>query len=298
MNIKTYLKTFRIIFYKYMFCFFSDEKFIKVQYFMRTKEKLPVERKTFNEKIQSYKIEYKNDLMKQCVDKIEVRQYIKNVLGDDVADKILIPLLDFNDNIEQIEFEKLPSKFILKLSNGSSFNKIVYKKEKENLKKIKRDFKFYSKAEYFYYGREWAYKNVKNRFLVEELLDFDGQIPDDYRFFCFNGKVEFITVDTNSVVGGQKNTNYNRNIYDRDWNPVDAEINYPKAKKDVSKPIKLMELVDIAEKLSKPFPHVRVDFYYFNEKIYFGELTFYHASGYQEFRPNKFALEVGDKFIL
>ena len=297
MKIKPFLKTIRIKMYEYIFFFLSDEKYVKIQYRLRTKKKLDLNNlTTFNEKLQGYKLTYKNELMHQCVDKIAVRDYLTEILGEEQATNILIPLLDYKDKIEEINFEKLPEKFILKLSNGSSFNKIVYNKSTENINKIKKDFNFYSKAEYFYYGREWAYKNVENRFLIEELLDFNGEIPDDYRFFCFDGKVEFITVDSNSISDGEKNTNYNRNIYDVHWKPIDAEINYERSSKEVNKPKKLKEMIEIAEKLSKPFPHVRVDFYYFNEKIYFGELTFYHASGYQEFRPLSFSERIGTTF--
>lgn len=294
MKLKPYLKTIRIVIYKYLFYFISDKRFLKIQYYLRTKKKLDLTSTiTFNEKIQDYKVNYKNELMKICVDKIEVRKYVEESLGEKQAREILIPLLAYSENINEINFEALPSKFILKLSNGSSFNKIVYDKDNTDINKIKREFKFYSLAEYYYYAREWAYKGVKNRFLVEELLDFKGNIPDDFRFFCFEGNVEFITVDTNSISDGAKNTNYNRNIYDRDWNPINGEINYKRGDHEVLKPEKLKELIEIAEKLSKPFPHVRVDFYYFDNRIYFGELTFYHASGYQEFRPLEFAKQVG-----
>ncbi|MFW3587251.1 ATP-grasp fold amidoligase family protein [Vagococcus fluvialis] len=298
MNVKPFLKTIRIIVYKYLFFMLSDEQFIKIQYKIRTKSKLNIKNPTtYNEKIQNYKIEYKNPIMKKCVDKIEVRNFVHERLGKDRAEEILIPLLWSSETTQNIDFDKLPNQFILKLSNGSSFNKIVYDKNKVNTYWLKAMFNFYSKAEYYYYGREWAYKDIKNRFLIEELLDFKGKIPNDYRFFCFNGKVKFITVDSNSITKGAKNTNYNRNLYNTEWEELQSEIHYEKASKGIEKPKKLKEMLEISELLSEGFPHVRVDFYYFDEKIYFGELTFYHASGYQEFRPFEFGREVGDYFI-
>lgn len=273
--------------------FINDRKFIEKQYKRRTGEKLDIDNPiTYNEKLQWMKLFYKNPLLNKCVDKYLVREYVHKKLGED---NILIPLIGVYNNVNEINFDQLPDNFIMKLTNGSSFNHICYKKTDKEIKKIKSKFRNWIKLDYYSYGREWAYKNVKNRILCEELLTpSSGNPPEDFRFFCFNGKVKVISVDIDSVVNGVKNSNYFRNLYTCEWERIDARIEYPnKVGYDVPKPKRLEDMVRIAEKLSEDFPAVRVDLYYFDEKIYFGELTFYHSSGYQKFEPRSFAEEMG-----
>lgn len=274
----------------------SDKEFIQKQYKQKTGEELNLETpKTYNEKIQWMKLNYKNPTLKKCVDKYEVRDYIREKLGN-YGNEILIPLIGVYENIDDVDFEKLPNEFIMKLTNGSSFNHICKNKNKSEINRIKKKFKKWIKLDYYAYGREWAYKDVKNRIICEKLLKpLSGNIPEDYRFFCFNGKVEFITIDIDSVVDGIKNSYYYRNLYSRDWNKINATIQYPnKPDYDVEKPKKLDQMINIAEKLSEDFPAVRVDLYYFDEKIYFGELTFYHSSGYQNIEPKSFSEMIGE----
>lgn len=277
--------------------FISDEKFVTQQYKRRTGEKLDLENpKTFNEKIQWLKLNYHNDVLHTCVDKFEVRNYV----GDRIKDNILIKNYGIYDKFEDIDFGKLPDKFILKLTNGSSFNYICKNKNQKEIRKMKRRFKKWLNIDYYLYGREWAYKGVKNRIVCEELLEpSSGNPPEDYRFFCFNGKVEAISVDYDSVINGVKNSNYKRNIYNRECEKINAQIEYPnKEGVTLEKTDGINKMIEYAEILSKDFPHVRVDFYYFDNKIYFGELTFYHSSGYQTFKPKEFELLLGEKIEL
>lgn len=288
------LKTLSLKFAEMKLKFVEDKSFIERQYKRKTGKKLNLDKPvTYNEKLQWLKLYYKNPVMNTCVDKYAVRNYVLEKVGDP---KILIPLIGVYDNIDEVDFMNLPNEFIMKLTNGSSFNYICHNKTDKEIKKIKARFKKWIKLNYYALGREWAYKDVKNRIICEELLEpSSGESPEDYRFFCFNGKVEVITVDTDSVINGVKTSNYYRNLYTRDWNRIDATIEYPNiTTHDLPKPQKLNEMINIAEKLSEDFPSVRVDFYYFDEKIYFGELTFYHASGYQEIRPYEFAKQMGD----
>lgn len=277
--------------------FMTDEEFIKKQYKIRTGTELNLEKpQTFNEKIQWLKLNYHNEILHTCVDKYEVRKFV----NDNISDKILVENYGVYDRFEDIDFEKLPNKFIMKLTNGSSFNYICKNKNEKEIRKMKRRFKKWMKIDYYLYGREWAYKGVKNRIICEELLEpLSGNPPEDYRFFCFDGKVEAISIDYDSVINGVKNSNYKRNIYNRECNKIEAEIEYPN-KKDVKleKTNEIQKMIKYAEILSKGFPHVRVDFYYFDKKIYFGELTFYHSSGYQKFKPESFAIEMGNKIKL
>ena len=273
----------------------NDKEFIRKQYYSRTGKKLNLKNPvTFNEKLQWLKLYYHNPLLHTCVDKYAVRDYVKKKL-DGKYGNILIPCYGVYDDIDEVDFSKLPREFIMKLTNGSSFNYICYHKNRKEIKKMKTRFRHWCKQDYYTYGREWAYKGVPNRIVVEKLLKpSNGNPPEDFRFFCFDGKVKAISVDIDSVINGVKQANYYRNIYDSNWNRIKGRIEYPnKEDADVPKPKQLETLVAIAEKLSEDFPAVRVDLYYFDEKIYFGELTFYHSSGYQNFEPEEFAVWMG-----
>lgn len=274
----------------------NDRDFIIRQYKLRTGLELDLDHpQTYNEKIQWMKLYYRDPLLHQCVDKYEVRNYVKQKLHGDEYDDILIPCYGLYESIEDVDFDALPEEFIVKLTNGSSFNYVCYKKTEKEIRKIKTRFKKWCRQDYYTYGREWAYKGVPNRIVIEELLKpSNGNPPEDYRFFCFDGKVKAISVDIDSVVNGVKQANYYRNIYDSSWNRIPGRIEYPN-KNDIEAvcPRQLDKLVKIAEILSEDFPAVRVDLYYFDEKIYFGELTFYHSSGYQKFSPREFAVQMG-----
>lgn len=271
---------------------YSDEKFIIRQYKRRTGKVLDINNpKTFNEKIQWLKINYKNEIMHACVDKYEVRNIVKEKIGED----ILIKNYGVWDKFEDINFDELPNEFILKLTNGSSFNYICTNKTKREIRKMRRRFKMWQKVDYYKYAKEWAYKGVKNRIICEELLKpSSGEPPNDYRFFCFNGKVHCFSVDYDSVVNGIKTSDYKRNIYTVDGNKMDAVIKYPN-KKEIKeeKNALIKKMIEYAEILSKGFPQARIDFYCFDGKIYFGEITFYHASGYQKMYPASFEVELG-----
>lgn len=275
--------------------YIDDEKYIKQQYKRKTGKSLNLDEIiTYNEKIQWMKLNYKNPLLNQCVDKFEVRNYVSKKIEN--AETMLIPMIGVYDSIEDVDFEKLPKQFIMKLTNGSSFNYICLDKNRAEIDKIKRRFKSWIKLNYYTIGREWAYKDVKNRIICEELLlSESGNPPEDYRFFCFGGQLKFVAVDMESVKNGKKNSDYYRNLYGRNWDFINAEIEYPNDIQNIhTKPACFEEMIDVAEKLAEDFPAVRVDFYYLNNKYYFSELTFYHASGYQNIKPLDFDKKMGE----
>lgn len=286
------LKGSKIFFMQKFAWVISDRNFIKIQYRLKTGIKVNLDNpNTYNEKLQWMKLNYKEKLLNTCVDKYLVRDYVENIINKE----ILIPILGVYEKIDDVDFDILPDKFVMKLNNGSSFNYICISKNEKEIKNIKSRFKFWMKLNYYSYGREWAYKDVKNKIICEKLLEpSSGEPPQDFRFFCFKGKVKFITVDSNSVIDGVKNSNYNRNLYDTDWKLIDATIQYPQNGTMEPKPNRLTEMLIMAEKLAANFPAVRVDFYYFDDKIYFGELTFYHGSGYQAIEPSNFAAKMAN----
>ncbi len=240
---------------------------------------------TLNEKINWLKLYNRKDIQTLVSDKYRVRDYIASKIGN----KYLIPLIFHTDNYKDLVPENLPeSNYIIKTNHDSSGGLIVKNSNKLNYKEIQKRFRRLMKENHYYSTKEWQYKNIKPHIIVEKLLlTEDGDIPSDYKFHCFNGKVEFIMVDLDRF--GDLRT---RNLYDKDWNLLECKWGRPNGK-PVKKPNKLNEMIEIAEKLATKFIYLRVDLYYVKEEIYFGELTLYHASGFQAFLDPQCDLKFG-----
>lgn len=265
-----------------------DDVYLKIFYYSETNQKLNLdEPKTFNEKLQWLKLYDRNPNYSRYVDKYAVRSYISEVIGEEY----LMPLIAVYDSVDEIDWNSLPNRFVLKCTHGSGGNIICTNKEKLNISDAKKKLKKWMKRNWYWLGREWPYKQVKPRIICEEFIDQDdGDELRDYRFFCFNGEPKFITVDFS--ITNKKKTR--RNLYDLDWNLMDAEISYPKELDfKVKKPEKLDEMINLSKKISANIPHVRVDFYYIKNKIIFGEMTFYHQNGLGQIRPPEFNYKVG-----
>lgn len=230
---------------------------------------------TLNEKINWLKLYNRKNKHTLIADKYRVREYVSKTIGDNY----LIPLLFHTNNPKDLVEENLPkSNYIIKTNHDSSGGLIIRDGSKLNYKKIQQRFRKLMKENHYYTSLEWQYKNIKPHIIIEKLLlTEDGGIPSDFKFHCFNGKLEFIMVDLDRF--GELRT---RNLYDKDWNLLECKWGRPN-NKAVAKPNKLNEMIEIAEKLAKEFIYIRVDFYYVKEKIYFGELTLHHASGLQAF---------------
>lgn len=274
-----------------------DETYIRLQYRLRTGQKLNLESPSlYNEKIQWLKLHYKNPLLKQCIDKWDVRAYVESKgLGH-----LLIPAYGPFETVNEIDKSSLPNSFILKLTNGSSFNIICKNKDNFDFDDAQKKFEKWKNIDFFSARREWAYKDVPNRIMCEDLLQMpSGGLPSDVRFFCFNGEPEVIAIDLDSVVGTVKTSNYYRHLFTPNWEPINATIEYPK-KPDFEpvRPENLDELIEVARALSEDFPAVRVDLYNIGSTIFFGELTFYHASGYQNIQPLSFHKKMGNYLVL
>ena len=278
---------------KYYHLFYKDEKFFRINYKKTHGEYPDLENpKTYSEKLLWSMINYRNDLYITCADKYDVREYVKNKIGE----KYLTQLIGIYSHINEIDFDKLPSSFALKATHASGLNLICKKKELLQFEATKKELSHWFKVNYYYFNREWPYKYIPKRVICEEYLGAaDGTLPLDYKIFCFDGKAKLIQLD----IG--RNTNHLRNVYDIHWNRVnDVEIAHPQDySTEYEKPENLEEMLDIAEKLSSGFNHVRVDLYNNNGKIYFGELTFFHGAGmFEYFRPKAFHLEIGEWFNL
>lgn len=254
--------------------------------------------KTLNEKIQWYKLNFKHPLIVQCADKYEVRNYVQNTIGEEY----LIPLLFHTDNYREVTSQNLPDfPFIIKANHTAGTNHIIRDKSQVDWRKIQIDCRWWLHLNYYYMEKEWQYGKIKPRIVVEKLLlDQNGQVPSDYKLHFINGKFEFLQVDLDRFIL------HKRNIYDQNWNllPFTWSILDKSGLpvwdngKEVERPKNLELMISLGEKLAKPFPYVRVDFYLLEEKIYFGELTFHHGGGFEHFTPSNWDLFFGTKIPL
>lgn len=277
---------YKEIYYKYLI---SSENLIRKRFKERLGRELDLENPIkYNDKIQWLKLNWRDPLAIKCADKYEVRKFVTERIGE----KYLNELYGVYESVDEINIDILPKSFVLKGTHGSGFNIICKDKTKlnweEELKKMRR----WLKTNYYLRNREWVYKEIKPRIICEKFID-QGEENElrDYRFFCFNGEPKFIAVDF-SITDKRKTR---RNIYDLDWNLLNVEISYPKELNvRVEKPKKLDEMIYLSKKLSSEFPHARVDFYYVEEKIIFGEITFFHQSGMGLIKPVEFETIMGN----
>jgi len=285
------------IFYK--FRIWSDEYYISKDFKQDFGYELNLQNpQTLNEKINWYKLNYKNPLISICADKYAVPEYVANCIGS----KYLISLVFHTDNYKRILPENLPDyPFIIKANHTAGTHHIVRDKSKADWKRIQTDCRWWLHSNYFHIQKEWQYEKIKPKIIVEKLLtDENGQIPSDYKLHYFEGKFGFLQVDLNRF------TQHKRNLYDKDWNLLpftwsllDSNgLPYKDNGRQVPRPINLASMIDLGTKLAKSFPYVRVDFYIINEEIFFGELTLHHGGGLEHFTPSEWDFHFGRKVPL
>ena len=272
---------------KYAMRIIPDRAYIQMYYFAHFKKFCNLKNpKTYNEKLNWLKLHDKNPIYTRIVDKFEAKEYVKNIIGD----QYIIPTLGVWDNFDDIDFDKLPQQFVLKCTHDSEGLVIVKDKDKLDKEMAKNKIESALKQNFFYIGREWPYKNVKPRIIAEKYMEdhIDGELRD-YKFFCFDGepKAMFVASDRAS-------DNVKFDYFDLNFNHLDIKQKYPHAEQPLRKPVTFEKMIEISKVLSKGFPHVRVDFYEVDGQLYFGELTFYHFSGFMPFEPNKWDKIFGD----
>ncbi len=279
--------------------FIPDKQMLLLQYFIKTGRKLNLKNpKRFTEKLQWYKLYYKNPLMIRCVDKYDVRNYVKRCgMG-----KILNECYGVYDKVEDINFDKLPEQFVIKDTLGGGGNSVIIVKNKNEFDiesaKVQMQNWINTPAHIRGGGREWPYySGKKHRVIIENYIESDSSKGGliDYKFFCFNGKCHYIYVISNRKLC----QGVELGIFDTDYNLLPYyRADELKPKHFIEKPDNFEKMIQIAEKLSERFPHVRVDLFSEKDKIYFGELTFFDGSGYMEFEPDKFDYILGRQFKL
>ena len=246
--------------------------------------------KYFGERIQWLKLYGKLDSLSEYVDKYEVREYIRKTIGIEYLNK----LYGIYDNADEIDFDKLPDSFVIKSTNGSGTVIICKDKKKLNIKKTKKIIKKWLKDDYWKEKKEPQYKNVKNRIIIEEYLEDDTGSLKDYKFYCFNGKVFYYGIFYDRF------TDKAIDFYDAKGKKLEG-VNTCKIKNTnfyEKYDSKIKEMIKLSEELSKIFTFVRVDFYYANNKVVFGELTFTDGAGSDPWYPTSFDIEIGSKIEL
>lgn len=244
--------------------------------------------KTFNEKMNWMKFNYFDPHQAICVDKYEFKKYITDKLGAEYV----IPVIAVYDSVDDINLDELPDKFVIKTTNGYGglAIKVVKDKKKFNLDKFKYEFSplLMEWKNLYYYSLERDYLAVKPRIIVEEYKEeVDGQLYD-YKFFCFHGVPKII-----EAINERHDGDFHASFYDTNWHKLDIHSGNHKWS-NITKPVQFDEMLDIAKKLSADFPMVRVDFYVADNRLYVGELTFYHGGAFSRFVPREWDYKLGE----
>jgi hypothetical protein len=269
----------------------DDEWYIKMRYRLYVGKKLRLNSpKTFNEKLQWLKLYDRKPIYTTMVDKCEVKKHVANIIGEEH----IIPTIAVYDKVEDIDFNALPDHFVMKCTHDSGGLVICKDKSKLEKKAAIRKLRRCLKRSYYWRTREWPYKDVKPRIIVEKYMeDESGWQLKDYKIFCFNGEPRFIEVDYDRYVG------HKLNVYDLNWNFVDFYMTSPNDKNvKIAKPEKLNQMLEYSRMLAKDIPFVRVDFYSIYSNIYFGEMTFSPGSGTIDFHPKEYDLILGEMLKL
>lgn len=249
---------------------------------------------TFNEKLMWMKVYYQEPLITKCCDKFAVKDYVANVIGSEYA----VPTIKSWTNAGQIDFDELPDRFVLKVNWSSGYLKIVKDKSELDEDATRRQFAKWIKPyrNSYYQTFNWGYKNMPPIIFAEEYLEQANEQVYDYKFFCFNGRVDSLFIATDRQDKSRPTT---FDFYDADFKPLDITYGgHAHVKTPHEKPANFEKMKELAAKLSKPFPFVRVDFYDLGDRVYVGEMTFYSGGALLSFEPVEWDKIYGDKIRL
>ena len=268
----------------------SDEEWLKAEYRRRFGREADLHHPvSFNEKLQVYKLTYRQPLLTSLADKYQVREFVADQLGDE----FLIPLLGCYRSVGAIPVDQLPDQFIIKATHGSGWNLICTDKSSLDWESARSRLRKWLKTDFSMRFREWAYRDIPPRIVIERLLlNEDGAIPVDYKFFCFGGEPKLVQVDVDRL------KHHTRAMFDLDWNRLPFSFQYPLPSSPIAAPAALGSMLEVAAKLSKGLPFVRVDLYAVRSRIYFGEMTFYPEAGFGAFDPPEWDDVLGRWFTI
>lgn len=257
----------------------NDRWFVEKIYYLRTGRHLDLDNpQTYNEKLQWLKIYNRHEYQQKLVDKLKVKDFAAREIGEEY----IIPTLGVWDSPTDIDYDSLPESFILKPTHGYGGKGVVFCKSKKifDRKKACDVLKRGLRRKNYPTLREWPYKYITPRIIAEKYIGTKKEpIPADYKFFCFGARAMYVMVCIGRTADGRKPRYY---FFDRDWNfkPFNKVDKDTPTDFSLPRPEKIDEMFELADKLSQNEPHVRVDLYYVEGKIYFGEITFFNASGY------------------
>lgn len=275
-----------------------NRAYLKLVYKAEVGSKLDLKNpKTFSEKLQLLKLTDHKDQYIQLIDKYQAHAYIAEKYGTDYV----IPYLGVYDAPEDIEWEKLPERFVIKCTHGSGCNILCTNKEQLDKKMAVLQLKAWMKKNWYFFGREWPYLKIKPRIVIEQFEEDAKNKSDltDYKFYCFEGKPQYCQVIGNRQVLDGKST-YTIDFFDMKWNHMDFSglcapgHSYPASAHKHERPFTFDQMVKMAEKLANQTHFVRIDFYEINGVLKFGEFTLYPLSGFGVFSPEEWNIKLGD----
>lgn len=268
------------------FQWLPDKPYLELAYYAHFGKKLDLKApKTFNEKLQWLKLYDRNPEYTRMVDKYEAKQYVAEKIGEEY----IIPTLGVWDDPDQIDFDALPDQFVLKCTHDSGGLVICRDKSKLNIEEAKEKLKKRLKFRYFYWGREWPYKNIKPRIIAEKYMeDESGTELKDYKVMCFEGEPKLIQVHQGRF--GE----HTQDFYDTQWQKLEITQGFPYSETTMGKPEFLEEMLTLSKELSQNLHQVRVDWYYVGHQLYFGELTFFDGAGFDGFEPDEYDEIIGN----
>lgn len=289
-KLMTFVENPKIILIKFLYTVssnFQDEKYLKMLFPLKMGYPLNLENPlTYNEKLQWLKLNYRNPLMTKMVDKFSMKEVAKKIIGE----KYIIESYGVWNSFDEIEFENLPRSFVLKTTHDQGGVIIVKDKDKIDKAYINSKLTNHLKTKHYFLSREWPYKNVQPKIMAEAIL-VNEDVGDlyDYKFYCFHGEPKVMY-----IAHGRQNDTCYLDFYDMEFNKLDiTRPNYPQSDKSFEMPENWELMKELAKKLSIGFPHLRVDFYNINGKIYLGELTFFQGGGLMPFKPHEWDHKLG-----
>lgn len=265
--------------------FLPDAVFLRIRFRLDVGKRLSLRNpKTFNEKLQWIKLHDRRPEYNTMVDKYEAKKYVAEKIGSEY----IIPTLGVWDNFDEIDFDALPNQFVLKCTHDSGSVVICNHKASFDMQKAKQRLQKKLQSNMFWYGREWPYKDLKPRIICEKYMeDESGTELKDYKVMCFNGEPKLIQIHRGRF------ENHTQDFYDTEWNKIDMDQGCSCSDVVMPKPEFLEQMLSLSAKLAAGIPHVRVDWYYAESRLYFGELTFFDASGFDGFQPEEYDFLLG-----
>lgn len=263
----------------------NESLYLRLKYYRNTGHWLHLNHpRDYNETLQWLKLYDRNPLYRSLVDKYEAKGIVASIIGD----KYVVPLLGVWDDADSIDFSSLPEQFVIKCTHLSGKVYCCRNRNEFDEDAVRELLRYDLSQDYYSAGHEWPYKNIKGRIIAEEYLSDGGSAITDYKFFCFSGQPRIAYISKDAA------ENPTTDFFDMDFNHLPIRMRDPNSTILPEKPEQFDLMVELAKKLSAGFPHVRIDFYLSGGRVYFGEYTFYHCSGFSLVQPQEWNVKMGE----